>query len=133
LQPPVSPETPARPKATFFSAFRFAWQGIVYVVRTQRNARIHLAVAALVVAAALALRVPAAQTAVLVLCIALVIGAEMMNTVVETIVDLLSPGYHPLAKIAKDVAAGTVLVFAMGTAVAGVLVLLPPLLHAAGR
>ena len=133
MQRRASPGTPAHPRATFLSAFRFAWQGVMHVLRSQRNARIHVGVAAAVIAAALGLRVPGLELAVLVLCITLVIGAEMMNTVVESIADLVSPGYHPLAKIAKDVAAGAVLVCAGGSAIVGAIIFLPHLLHALGH
>jgi diacylglycerol kinase len=115
------------------SAFRFAWQGVLHVLSSQRNARIHLGVAAAVIAAALGARVSGLELAVLVLCITLVIGAEMMNTVVEAIVDLVSPGYHPLAKIAKDVAAGAVLVCAGGSAIIGLIIFVPQLWHALGH
>lgn len=133
MQRRASPGTQAHPRATFLSAFRFAWQGVLHVLRSQRNARIHLGAAAAVIVAALGVRVSGLELAVLVLCITLVIGAEMMNTVIEAIVDLVSPGYHPLAKIAKDVAAGAVLVCAGGSAITGLIIFVPHLWHALGR
>ena len=74
------------------------------------------------------LRLDAVRWAVLVLTISLVFFAEMVNTVVEVIVDLVTPEYHPLAKVAKDVSAGAVLVTAMAAVVVGLLILGPPLL-----
>ena len=74
------------------------------------------------------MRLDAVRWAVLVLTIALVFFAEMVNTVVEAIVDLVTPEYHPLAKVAKDVSAGAVLVTAMAAVVVGLLILGPPLL-----
>lgn len=133
LRQPVSSETSTPTRATFFSAFRFAWMGVSHVLRTQRNARIHLGVGTAVIAAAVALQIAAVELAMLVVCITMVVAAEMMNTVVEATVDLVSPSYHPLAKIAKDVAAGAVLVCAIGAAVIGAIVLGPHLWHAVGR
>ncbi len=123
--------TPAR--ARFFESFRYAWQGIVYVVRTQRNARVHLAAGTFVLALAVLLRLTRLEIAVLVGCIMAVVVAEMVNTVTESIVDLVTDRYHPLAKVAKDAAAGAVLVTAIGSAVIGVLLLAPPLWHVVVR
>lgn len=105
----------------FFRSFRYAFAGIAYVVRTQRNARVHLVAALLVTGAGLYFRVTAAEWAVLALTIGLVFSAEMINTVAELAVDLLTQRYHPMAKIAKDVGAGAVLmaaIAAMGVAAA---------------
>ena len=121
------------PKGSFSSAFVFAWQGLGYVVRTQRNMRIHLSVAAAVLLVAGALRVSALELAVLLLCIMAVVALEMLNTVVEAVVDLTTEEYDPLAKIAKDVAAGAVLVTSAGAAIVGVLILGPHLASALGR
>ncbi len=130
---PVLRETTAPSRARFFQSFRFAWQGIVYVVRTQRNARVHLSIGVLVLALAVLLRVSRLEYAVLIGCSMVVIAAEMVNTVAESIVDLVTDRYHPLAKVAKDAAAGAVLVTAIGSAVIGVLLLGPPLWQALVR
>lgn len=98
---------------TFLRGFVFAFQGIAYVMRTQRNARVHAAVALLVIVAAAWLRVTAVEWAVLCLTIGVVFSAEMINTVAELAVDLLTQRQHPLAKAAKDVGAGAVLVAAI--------------------
>ncbi|HWE63923.1 MAG TPA: diacylglycerol kinase family protein [Chloroflexota bacterium] len=133
VQPPSSaaaPDRPAPSPAAFIAAFGYAWQGIVYVVRTQRNARVHLAIAGLVLVLAALLRVTRIEWAILLLCILAVLATEMLNTVVEAIVDLITDHYHPLARIAKDVAAGTVLFTAIGAAIIGLVVLGPYLWHA---
>jgi diacylglycerol kinase (ATP) len=114
------------------SAFLFAWQGVAYVVRSQRNMRIHLVAATAVLTLAAALRVSRLEFACLLLCIVVVTVLEMINTVVESVVDLVTEEYHPLAKIAKDVAAGAVLVGSIGAAVVGLLLLGPPLASAIG-
>lgn len=96
-------------------------------MHTQRNVRIHLTVAAAVVVLGLWLGLSSVQWAVIALTIGFVLVSEMLNTVAETLVDLVSPGYHPLAKIVKDVTAGAVLLTAVISVVVGLLVLGPPL------
>ena len=130
MRQPVSPEVTPQRRGTLRSGFFYAWQGIVYVFRTQRNARMHLAVAGFVLALAALLRVSLLELSILLVCIMAVIVAEMLNTVVEAVVDLVTAQYHPLAKVAKDVAAGAVLSSAVVSAVIGVLVLAPHVGHA---
>ncbi len=113
---------------SLLQSFRYAFAGLWQALRTQRNARIHLLAAVAVTAMGLWLRLDAVRWAVLVLTISLVFFAEMVNTVVVAIVDLLTPEYHPLPKVAKDVSAGAVLVMAMAAVVVGLLILGPPLL-----
>ena len=111
----------------FLESFRFACSGLWYAWRTQRNTRIHLAVAAVVVALGLWLALSHIQWAVLTLTIGFVLVSEMLNTVAETLVDLSSPDYHPLAKVVKDVTAGAVLLATIISVIVGLLVLGPPL------
>ena len=108
-------------------SFRFAFAGLWYTLRTQRNTRIQLAIAVAVVALGLWLGLSYIQWAALTLTIGFVLVSEMLNTVTETLVDLVSPGYHPLAKVVKDITAGVVLVAAITSVVVGLLVLGPPL------
>jgi len=108
-------------------SFRFAFSGLWYALRTQRNVRIHLIIAAGVVALGLWLGLSPTLWAVLVLTIGFVLASEMLNTVAEALVDLVSPGYHPLAKMVKDVTAGAVLLASIISAIVGLLVLGPPL------
>jgi diacylglycerol kinase (ATP) len=108
-------------------AFRYAFQGWYYVLRTQRNAWIHSVIAAAVMIVGLWLGLPARDWAVLVLTIAMVFAAEFINTAIEAVVDLASPETHPLAKIGKDVGAAAVLVAAIASVLIGLLILGPPL------
>ena len=108
-------------------SFRFAFAGLWYALRTQRNTRIHLIIAAGAIALGAWLGLPSTQWAVLALTIGFVLVSEMLNTVAETLVDLISPSYHPLAKIVKDATAGAVLLTAIISVVVGLLVLGPPL------
>ena len=110
-----------------FDSFRYAFAGLWYALRTQRNTRIHLTIAAAVVALGVWLGLSFTEWAVLVLTIGFVLVSEMLNTVAESLVDLVSPEYHPQAKIVKDVAAGAVLLGAIISILVGLLVLGPPL------
>lgn len=115
----------------FFSSriasFKYAFQGWHYALRTQQNVWIHTAIAAIVFGLAFWLGLPARDWAVLVLTSAMVFAAEFMNTAIETVVDLVSPDFHPLAKIGKDVGAAAVLVAALAAILIGLLILGPPL------
>ena len=110
-------------------SFRYAFAGWYYVLRTQHNAWIHAIITVAVVLVAFWLRLPGRDWAVLILAFMVVWMAEFMNTAVEAVVDLASPEPHPLAKTAKDVAAATVLVGAVGSVVIGLLILGPPLVN----
>ncbi|MBN1810550.1 MAG: diacylglycerol kinase family protein [Anaerolineae bacterium] len=108
-------------------SFRHAFAGLWHALRTQRNTRIHLTIAAGVIALGLWLGLSYTQWAVLALTIGFVLVSEMLNTVAESLVDLVSPEYHPQAKIVKDVTAGAVLLGAILAVIVGLLVLGPPL------
>ena len=122
------PPSPAPSLGRTLRSFGFAGAGLAFLVRTQPNFRVHLAAAASVVGTALGVGATAVEIAVLVLAIGLVMVAEAFNTAVEAVVDLASPAIHPLARIAKDVAAAGVLIAAAVAAVAGLVVLGPRLL-----
>jgi diacylglycerol kinase len=115
------------PRGNFLSGFRFAWTGLQDATRTQRNFRVHLGIASVVVLVAVWLRVSRWSWALLVLTIGSVLTAEVFNTAAELLVDLASPDYHPLAKRVKDLAAGAVLIAALVSILVGLLILGPPL------
>ena len=104
-------------------SFGHAYRGLVHAVRTQRNMRFHVAVAAAVLVLSLLLGVSKLELAVLVLVIVAVFAVEMFNTALEFAVDLVTREYHPLAKLAKDISAGAVLVTSVGAVAVGYLVL----------
>jgi diacylglycerol kinase len=108
-------------------SFGHAARGWAYVIRTQRNAWIHVAITLLVVAVALWLGLSARDWAVIMAITTLVFVCEFLNTAIEVVVDLASPQIHPLAKVAKDVGAGAVLLAAVGAVIIGLLILGPPL------
>jgi diacylglycerol kinase len=130
-QPPVPPSPEQEPAksawAKFTASFRYAFSGLWYALRTQRNARVHLIVALLALGMGIVLHISAVEFALVFVAIAGVFVAEMFNTVFELCVDLASPEYHPLAKIAKDVAAGAVLFSSILSVIIGLLVFGPHL------
>ncbi|MFK7821801.1 MAG: diacylglycerol kinase family protein [Planctomycetaceae bacterium] len=120
-------DSPHNRATTLVASFRCAFDGLKHVIRTERNARIHVVVALAVAAMSFTLGCSALEFAVLILAVGLVVVAEIANTVAETIVDLASPDYHELARISKDVAAGGVLIAAMTSIVIGLIIMGPPL------
>lgn len=123
-QPP-----PPTPWSAFVRSFSFAGQGVWHAVRTQRNMRVHCAAAIVVLITGAVLRVGAVQWACLALAIGLVVVAEMFNTVIEAMIDLQTSQLHPLAKIAKDGAAGAVLIASTAAIGVAIAVFLPKLLR----
>ena len=110
-----------RSKHNLIQSIHFALQGIVYALRRERNLRIHLSVAGWVIYFSRYYAFSAEQTALLFLVIGLVITCELFNTAIEKTVDLEKPAYNPLAKVAKDVAAGAVLVSSITSVAVGIL------------
>lgn len=111
------------------ASFRYAFQGWGYVLRTQRNAWIHSAIATVVFLIGWWLHLPARDWAVIILTAAFVFSAEFINTAIEAVVDLATAEHHPLAKVGKDVGAAAVLVAALAAVLIGLLILGPPLLQ----
>lgn len=110
------------------ASFGYAFAGIWYLLRTQRNAQIHVLAGSCAISLGLILGLERWEWLALVLIITLVIAAEGVNTAIEATVDLATSIRHPLAKVAKDVAAGTVLICAIGAVIVGCIVFLPHLL-----
>lgn len=111
------------------ASFGHAFHGWAYVIRYEKNAWIHAVATICVVIFATWLNVPFRDWAVLVLAVAMVWAAEILNTAIEAVVDLASPTHHPLAKVGKDVGAAAVLISASAAVVVGLLILGPPLWH----
>lgn len=114
--------TAKRRKNTLLKSFNHAFQGLVHAVRFQRNMRIHFAVAFLVLLGSLFFNVTRIELIVVVATICLVLITEMINSAVEAVVDIITDEFDPRAKIAKDVAAGAVLIAAVNSLVVGYLV-----------
>ena len=129
MSTPTPPALPPRSGlAKFIAGFGFAFSGLWHAIRTQVNMKVHIAIAILAIALGIALRISAVEFAIIFLTIAGVVVAEMFNTVIELTVDLASPSYHPLARIAKDVAAGAVLLSAIMAIIIALFVYGPHLL-----
>src|SRR5205814_10403120 len=103
-------------------SFNNAIEGVVHVLRTQRNMRIHFAIAVAVLAVAAAVGVSKLELVALLLAIAFVLVAEMINTAVESAIDVSTTAFDPMAKLAKDIAAGAVLIASINAIAVGYLV-----------
>src|SRR5437764_4206898 len=100
----------ARRAPTVFDSFNYAAEGIIHVLRTQRNMRIHFAAAFILLVAALIVNVTKLELIALCISITFVLIAEMLNTGIEAALDIATTSFDPMAKIAKDIAAGAVLI-----------------------
>ena len=114
--------TSPRRRITLFESFNYAIEGILHTLRTQRNMRIHLLLAVGVLVAAVALNVDRFELIALIVVIGFVLLAEMVNTAIESAVDLATTSFDPMAKLAKDIAAGAVLISSVVAAAVGYLV-----------
>ncbi|MBA3724769.1 MAG: diacylglycerol kinase family protein [Candidatus Levybacteria bacterium] len=109
----------------FFKSFHYAFEGIHYVFRNDQNLLAHFVVGSVVIISSLALKVTPFEMGILGLTIMMVISAEMVNSAIEKMVDLITKEHRAEAKIAKDVAAGMVLLTALAAAIIGGLIFLP--------
>lgn len=113
----------------FLKAFGYAATGLVVFFRHEKNGKIQAAIALLVVVLGVALHVSRVDWMWLSACIALVLALEMMNSAIEKICNLVHPNFHPAVKIVKDMSAGAVLWISVFSAVIGVLIFLPKIVH----
>jgi len=116
-------------KINRLESFRYAFSGIWYTFKTQRNAQIHLAIAVAIFILGFILKLNLTEWAILALTAGFVISVEMLNTVAETAMDYATVDFNPQVKIVKDVAAGAVLVAAITAGFVGLLILGPPLIQ----
>ena len=127
-----SSATAGKTPGSVWQPFAWAIEGLVYAFRTQRNMRIHSVVATMICMIGLWLGLAARDWIIILMLIGLVFAAELMNTAIEAIVDLVSPTPHPLAKIAKDTAAAAVFCLAIISALIGILMVGPLVLARLG-
>lgn len=116
-------------KPNFFKSVGFAIQGIKIAIRYNRNIKIHIVIAVLVIILTFILGLNQFEKAIICMIILLVISTEMINTAIEEIVDLVTKDYREEAKYAKDVSAGMVLIVALGSIAVGLLVFSPHVLR----
>jgi diacylglycerol kinase (ATP) len=107
---------------SIIESFNYAIEGLVHVLRTQRNMRIHFAVAVLVIVLAVVVGVSRIELIALLISIAFVLIAEMINSAIEGAIDAATTSFDPMAKLAKDIAAGAVLIAALNAVAVGYLV-----------
>ena len=107
---------------SILDSFNYAFEGIIHVLRTQRNMRIHFAIAVIVLVVAIFADVTKLELIALLLAISFVLVAEMINTAVEGAIDVATSSFDPMAKLAKDIAAGAVLIAAINAVAVGYLV-----------
>ncbi len=114
--------------ANLLVSFKYAISGLVYAFQTQRNFRIHVMLAILVIILAILLHLSLLEITIIGLTVGAVLAMELLNTAIESVVDLtVKQHYHDLARIAKDCAAGAVLISALVAVLVGCALLLPPL------
>lgn len=112
---------------SFVKALKAAWQGIEATLKTERNFKIHSVCALLAIVLGFLLKIDTSEWLWITIAIVMVLAAELFNTALEAITNLASPTIHPLAKKAKDAAAGAVLLAAIFALICGLLIFLPKL------
>ena len=110
------------------NSFKYAFTGMWSAYKSERNMKIHIAVAILVILFGVFLQISTYEWIACTVCFAMVIGAEMFNTAIETVLDIAMPKKDERAKKAKDIAAGGVLVFAIGSAIIGSIIFIPKII-----
>lgn len=113
---------------SLLKSFANAFAGMAYFFTNDRNGKIHLAITIAVVVASIALHISTIEWMIVLLCIALVIGLEMLNSALEKLCDLVEPNYHPTIKVIKDVSAAAVVLAAIISVVIGVIIFLPKIM-----
>jgi diacylglycerol kinase (ATP) len=111
-----------RLRPSVIESFNFAIEGVIHVLRTQRNMRLHFAAAVVVIVVAVAVGVSKIELSLLLISIAFVLVSEMINTAVEGAIDAATTSFDPMAKLAKDIAAGAVLIASVNAVAVGYLV-----------
>ena len=111
------------------NSFKYAIEGRWTSFKTERNMKIHIFIMILVIIAGIILKINKSEWIICIILFAIVIGSELFNTSIETIVDMVMPEKNEKAKIAKDVSAGAVLVVAIGAAIIGLVIFVPRILN----
>lgn len=110
------------------SSFKYAFQGVFSAIKTERNLKIHISIMILVIVAGIFLKISKMEWIICIILFGLVIGGEMLNSAIETVVDIAMPDINPKAKFAKDVAAGAVLIFAISSTIIGLIIFIPKII-----
>lgn len=113
----------------FLNSFKYAFNGIIISFRTEKNMKIHILMMLLVVIAGIILKINVIEWIICIILFAIVISAELFNTAIETVVNMITMEKNEKAKIAKDVSAGAVLVTAIGSAIVGLIIFIPKVVN----
>lgn len=116
-------------KGEFRKSFKYAWRGLSYVVKNERNFRIELSIAFFVIIIAIILEIKLWEFIITLLMISWVLVAELVNTALERVVDILEPKVHPFARLIKDVMAAAVLFSSMMAIVIGLVIFGPYIIN----
>ena len=111
------------------NSFKYATEGIVSSFRTERNMKIHVLAMIIVIALSFFFKLDKVEWSLIIIAIVSVISAELFNTAIETVVDMISPEKNPKAKLVKDIAAGAVFVVAIGAAIIGFIIFGPRVIN----
>jgi diacylglycerol kinase len=114
--------------SSFLKGFVFACNGLAKAIRTERNLKVHMGISILVCMLGFAVQLSTIEWCLIIACMGLVMGAELMNSAIEKLVDMVSPGFDARAGLVKDIAAGAVLVCAITSAIIGLFIFIPKLL-----
>lgn len=107
------------------NSFKYAFQGLISSFKTERNMKIHILIMLLVIIAGIILKISTMDWIICAILFGIVISAELFNTAIETIVDMITPFRDPKAKLAKDISAGAVLVLAITSIIVGLIIFIP--------
>ena len=119
-------------KQPLYQSFRYAFEGIFTGIRKERNMKIHCMAMVLVIAAGIILKLSITEWCICLVLFGVILALELVNTAIEAVVDLVTEEYRPLAKLAKDTAAGAVLIASIMAAGTGILIFLPKVLRLVG-
>lgn len=111
------------------NSFKYAGEGIVSSLKTERNMKIHVIIMFLVILAGVLLKIKKEEWITCIICFAIVIAGELFNTAIETVVNIVMPYRNEKAKLAKDISAGGVLVLAIGAAIIGLIIFMPKIIE----
>ena len=111
------------------NSFKYAFEGIASSFKSERNMKIHVIIMIIVIIWGIIFKISAIEWIVCTILFALVISAELFNTALETIVDMVMPEINEKAKLAKDISAGAVLILAIASAIAGIIIFLPKIVE----
>ena len=115
-------------RKTIINSFKYAFEGIKSSLRTERNIKIHFSMMILVIVAGILLDISTYEWMICIILFGMVIGGELVNTAIEEVTDLVTTEINPKAKLAKDIAAGAVLIMAITSAIIGLIIFIPKII-----